>query len=88
MITLAKIRRAGVVITVGEFNPGVIGISAPIFNRSGQILGSLGVAGSESKFKRGELDRISELVKTAAEEVNERIGVVSVGTDRTARAVG
>ena len=85
---LAKIRRAGVVITVGEFNPGVVGISAPIFNRSGQILGSIGVAGCESKFKRGELDRISALVKTAAEAVSERLGVVSVGSDRTARAVG
>ena len=85
---LAKMKRAGVVITVGEFNPGVIGISAPIFNRSGQILGSIGVAGAESKFNRAELDRISALVKKAAEEVNERIGVVSVGMDRPARAVG
>ena len=85
---MAKIRRAGVVITVGEFNPGVIGISAPIFNHAGQILGSIGVAGAESKFNRAELDRISALVKKAAEEVNERIGVVSVGTDRPARAIG
>ena len=85
---LAKIRRAGVIITAGEFNPGVIGISAPIFNRAGQILGSIGVAGAESKFIRAELDRVSGLVKAAAVEVNERIGMVSVGTDRPARSVG
>ena len=85
---LTKIRRAGFVITIGEFNPGVIGISAPIFNRSGQILGSIGVAGDESKFSRSELDRVAMLVKSAAEQVNERIGVISVGTDRPARAVG
>ena len=85
---LAQIRRAGVVVTVGEFNPGVIGISAPIFNRSGQILGSIGVAGDASKFSRSELDRISTLVKNAAAQVNERIGAVSVGSDRPARAVG
>ena len=85
---LAKIRRAGVVITVGEFNPGVIGISAPIFNRKGQILGSIGVAGAESKFNRAALDSVSKLVKAAAEEVNERIAMISVGTDRPARSVG
>jgi DNA-binding IclR family transcriptional regulator len=85
---LAKIRRDGVMTTVGEFNPGVVGISAPIFNRSGQILGSIGVAGNESKLKRGELDRIATLVKKAAEQVNERISVFSLGTDRPARAVG
>ena len=85
---LSKIRRAGVLVTVGEFNPGVIGISAPIFNRSGQILGSIGIAGSESKFNRQEIDRIATLVKNSAEKINERIDVVSIGTDRTARAVG
>jgi DNA-binding IclR family transcriptional regulator len=85
---LARIRRDGVLTTVGEFNPGVIGISAPIFNRSGQILGSIGVAGDESKFDRKKLVRVATLVKNAAEQVNERIGVVSLGTDRPARAIG
>lgn len=85
---LAKMRSAGVVVTAGEFNPGVVGISAPIFNRAGQILGSIGVAGAEASFDRKELDRVAVLVKRAAEEVNERIGVVRMGTDRPARAVG
>ena len=66
----------------------MIGISAPIFNRSGQILGSIGVAGEEAKFTRTELERVAALVKSAAEQVNERIGVVSVGMDRPTRAVG
>ena len=85
---LAKIRRAGVLVTVGEFNPGVIGISAPILNSSGQILGSIGIAGTQSKFNRAEIDRIAMLVKKAAQEVHERIGVIRIGTDRPARAVG
>ena len=86
--SLAAIRRDGVLVTIGEFNPGVLGISAPIFNRSGQILGSIGVAGDESKFDRSALERISTLVKRAGEQVTERIAVVSLGTDRPARAVG
>ena len=89
--TLARIRRDGYVVTIGEFNAGVVGISAPIFNRAGQILGSVGVAGDESKLKRGDIDRIAALVTEAARKVTERIGLVSLGTlgtDRPARAIG
>jgi len=85
---LAKIRHAGFVTTVGEINPGVVGVSAPIFNRSGQILGSIGIAGLESQFDRAEIERVSVLVRQTAAEMSERIGVISVGTDRPARAVG
>jgi DNA-binding IclR family transcriptional regulator len=85
---LAEIRRAGVITSVGEFNPGVIGVSAPIFNGSKQILGSIGIAGDRSKFDRAELDRVNELVETAASTVTERISIVSSGTDRPARSIG
>jgi DNA-binding IclR family transcriptional regulator len=46
-------------MTAGEFNPGVIGISAPIFNRTGHILGSIGITADEGNFNRGRLDRIA-----------------------------
>lgn len=85
---LAKIRRDGYLLTIGEFNPGVIGISAPIFNRSRDILGSIGITGAEAKFNRKELDRIAALVVKAANQVTERIGVISIGMDRPPRAVG
>lgn len=84
---LAKMRRAGSVVTVGEFNPGVLGIAAPVFNRSGHILGSIGVAGAESQFNRTEIERVTELVQAAAKKVNERIAVTNVGTDLAARAI-
>ena len=84
---LGKIRRAGVVTTVGEFNAGVLGVAAPIFNRSKQILGSIGVAGLASKFDRADIERVATLVKMSAAQVSERIGLISTGTDRPARAV-
>ena len=86
--TLAKIRRDGYVMTAGEFNPGVIGISAPIFNRTGHILGSIGITADEGNFNRGQLDRIAAFVTKAAKQVTERISVISSGTDRPPRAVG
>jgi DNA-binding IclR family transcriptional regulator len=85
---LAKMRRDGYILTIGEFNPGVFGISAPIFNRSRHILGSIGVAGAEEKLSRGETDRIAPLVMKAAEKVTERISAMSIGMDRPPRAVG
>jgi len=84
---LGEIRRNGHVVSVGEFNPGVVGISAPIFNRAGQILGSIGIAGAESKFSPRQTDRTVERVIAAARQVSERVALVSVGTDRPARAV-
>ncbi|MDR6478850.1 DNA-binding IclR family transcriptional regulator [Burkholderia sp. OAS925] len=86
--TLAKIRTAGYTMTVGEFNPGVIGISAPVFNSEGHILGSIGIAGAESHFTRAEKDRCVTAVIQAGEQISERIGAISVGIDRPARAVG
>jgi DNA-binding IclR family transcriptional regulator len=86
--TLGEIRRAGCAMTIGEFNPGVMGIAAPIFNHSGQILGSLGVAGSDARLDRQDLQRIRTAVMEGAREVTGRIGVLGLGTDRPARAVG
>jgi DNA-binding IclR family transcriptional regulator len=85
---LAKIRRDGYVMTVGEFNPGVVGISAPIFNRTGHILGSIGITCDEENFNRRGLDRIAAFVIKAAKQVTERISVIRGGTDRPPRAVG
>ena len=85
---LAKIRNDGVIVTVGEFNPGVLGVSAPIFNRDGLVLGSIGVAGAASKFDRAELDRVTRLVKAAASQVTDRLRLIGFGTDRAPRAIG
>jgi len=41
---MRRIRRSGSVLAVGELDPGVMGISAPVFDEHGQILGSIGLA--------------------------------------------
>jgi DNA-binding IclR family transcriptional regulator len=85
---LARIRSDGYAHTVGEINPGVFGLAAPIFNRSGHILGSLGIAASAARFKRSEIDGVAKHVVAAAAQVTERIGNINIGTDRPPRAVG
>lgn len=86
--TLAGIRRDGYLLTIGELNPGVIGISAPIFNRSRHILGSIGITGAEANFNRADLDRLAQLAVKAANQITERINAMSLGMDRPPRAVG
>jgi DNA-binding IclR family transcriptional regulator len=86
--TLARIRSSGFVYTVGEINAGVFGLSAPVFNRSGHILGSLLITGSAARFKRSEIESFSKLVVEAAAAVTQRIAQMNIGTDRTPRAVG
>jgi DNA-binding IclR family transcriptional regulator len=85
---LSKIKADGYLMTIGEFNPGVIGISSPVCNGEGQILGSIGIAGAESHFTKAEKNRCVAAVLHAAEQMGERIAAISVGVDRPARAVG
>ena len=85
---LAQMRKAGYVSTVGEFNAGVLGLSAPVFNRSGQILGSLGIADAESRFKKADMTALAATVVAAADAVTARIGVLDSVLDFPPRAIG
>jgi DNA-binding IclR family transcriptional regulator len=85
---LAKIKADGYVKTSGEFNPGVVGISAPIFNRDDRILGSIGVVGNEDQFSSADEDRCVMAVIQAGKEVSQRLRASDVGVDQPARAVG
>ena len=54
--TLRQIREDGYCITSGEFNPGIVAIGAPLFNRAGDVLGSLSLAASTRR-QHGEVPR-------------------------------
>lgn len=86
--TLRVIRQQGYCITRGEFQPGIVGIAAPLFNREEQVLGSLGIAMAASAFKEDRVDALVAAVKKAAAEATRRIALFEHGVDRPARAVG
>jgi DNA-binding IclR family transcriptional regulator len=85
---LAKVRADGYVMTLGEFNYEVVGLSAPVFNNSGRILGSLGIAAQSSFFDRAKLTAVAERVIAAAKELTEHIGSPGSTLDQSPRAVG
>jgi len=85
---LTQIRRQGHLVTIGEFNPGLLGLSAPVFNHAGHILGSIGISGVATAFRKVDMDAVSALVKGAAAEVTARIGAMDSALDLAPRAIG
>jgi len=86
--TLRQIRQDGYCITSGEFAPGITGIAAPLFNRAGKVLGSLGIAMSASTADRSQFPALTQAVMKAAHEATERIRSGKHGVDLPARAIG
>ncbi|AZG08230.1 IclR family transcriptional regulator [Pigmentiphaga sp. H8] len=70
---LTAVRREGYLVTHGEFNPGVFGVSAPVFNAEGLVVGSIGVAGSEERLDRKKLAAYSEAVVAAAKQLSDQL---------------
>lgn len=85
---LRRIRQDGYCLTSGEFSRGIIGIAAPLFNRAGSVLGSLGIAMSASAAHRSEYPALAKTVMKAARDATLRICSGEHGVDLPARAVG
>ena len=64
---MRQIRRSGSLVAVGELDPGVMGISAPVFDEHDQILGSIGLALDAAAVlaDRSRLERLRTLVEQA-----------------------
>jgi DNA-binding IclR family transcriptional regulator len=86
--TLRGIRDAGHCVTLGEFQPGVLGIAAPLFNAEGGVLGSLGIAAAASRIAPSKRPALAEKVMAAARDACARIAAEQPQAARPARAVG
>lgn len=84
---LRAIRDKGFCITRGEFTAGITGISAPLFNAEGAVLGSLGIAGRFGRTAHAQLDELAGLIVQAARETSTQIARAK-GINLPARAVG
>lgn len=81
---LAQVRSQGFVVTVGERQPGVVGVAAPIFGREHQVLGAICVGGPLPRFGVEEATRFVAAVVGAAGRIS-----LCLGDDRgKARSMG
>ena len=85
---MAMIRSDGFARSIGEFNPGIIGIAAPVFNREHSIIGSVSIAFREEELPHLNINRTILTVKRAAHEITRRISQMAPELSLPPRAVG
>lgn len=85
---LRQIREVGHCVTIGEFQPGVLGIAAPLFNAEGGVLGSIGIATEAGRVPPAARAVLAEKVMAAAREACAQIAADQPSAARPARAVG
>lgn len=60
-------------MTVGEFNPGVYGVAAPILTDQKTALGSVGTAWDEKERRDVDVEHAVLAIKQAATTISERL---------------
>jgi len=71
---LIKVRRQGYAISQGEIHPGGAAVSAPIFDRSGQIVAAVDLRGPQLCLDRIKLNQLAPLVVKCADAISEDQG--------------
>ncbi|MCU1459686.1 MAG: transcriptional regulator, IclR family [Actinomycetia bacterium] len=72
---LAAIRAQGWASSVGEREPGVASVSAPVLDGSGHLLGAISVSGPLDRFGSEPGRRFAEAVVAAAKDLERRAGL-------------
>ncbi len=68
-VKLAGIREAGVSVTQGEVDPGLVGIAAPVMLPDGMPLGSISYVLSNDRVTQPVLDQCARMLKAAASQI-------------------
>jgi len=71
---LARIRDQGYALDLGEREVGLFGISVPVRNASGAVVGTCTASGSSARITTDRIPKIRDRVVLAAAEISERLG--------------
>jgi len=85
---LKKIRQSGYATSLGDYNPGIISIAAPLFNREGEVLGSLALTASDTVIQLSSFQEHASQVVDAATAINTKIAATQNVVALPARALG
>ncbi|MBZ5695155.1 MAG: helix-turn-helix domain-containing protein [Acidobacteriia bacterium] len=78
-VNLRQIRKAGLHITRGEVDSGLVGIAAPVFGPDRIVIGSIAMTIPESEATPQFIANISALVQAAAREIDAGLQLMSSG---------
>lgn len=68
-----KIRAQGWCRTSGELNPGMTGVSAPVFGRNRLVVASITALGTDERFRLFDSGAIADLVVRTAQAIGSRL---------------
>lgn len=74
---LAAVRRNGYAVNNAEWQDGVCGVAAPIWNASGALAAAVGVTVPAMRFSDDDRSRLITLVQATAERASSALGYVS-----------
>lgn len=69
---LESVRRQGYAITSGQWREDVVGISAPLFDVSGRVVGALGVSCPQSRSSKANIKNFARIVCEYAQAVSSQ----------------
>lgn len=71
---LETIRKQGFALSLGERDPGVSAVAAPVFDASGHLQCALALAGPFSRLSRSDLEKMTPDIVTAANQISAALG--------------
>jgi IclR family KDG regulon transcriptional repressor len=77
---LGRAREGGYAVVEGEFEPGLVGVAAPVRDFRGVVVAALNVSGPEFRFG-DRVEGAGPLVRRAANELSDRLGAGEGGRD-------
>ncbi len=82
---LEETRKRGYALNRGEFRVGVCGIGAPVRDRSGGVVASIGIWGAEKNILGPRREELAELAVAAARDISRDLGYLTVSPDSAVR---
>ena len=76
---LAEARDRGFAVNRGDWVPGVIGVAAPVRDRSGAVVAAVTISGPASRLIGGRVNQVAGAVAAAAREVSRHLGFPAAG---------
>ncbi len=72
---LEQVRKQGYYVDVDETFVGFTAIAAPVHGLNEEVVGAIGIAGSNFQMEGEERERLIKLVKKAAHRISEKVGM-------------
>jgi DNA-binding IclR family transcriptional regulator len=85
---LRSMRQRGYVISVGSLGIGLAGVAAPIFDKGGQVIGSVTGVMREKEFYQRDLETLAESIMTCAGRISEETASVAPSSGVSGKAAG